>query len=96
MARVCEISGKRVMTGNNVSHSNRKTRRRFLPNLQMVTLVSEATGEKLRLRLTTHALRTIEFHGGIDAYVRRTASADLPVSARRLKKRLGAVTAVAA
>jgi large subunit ribosomal protein L28 len=84
------------MTGNNVSHSNRKTRRRFLPNLQMVTLVSEATGEKLRLRLTTHALRTIEFHGGIDAYVRRTASTDLPVSARRLKKRLAAVTAVAA
>ncbi len=96
MARVCEISGKRVMTGNNVSHSNRKTRRRFLPNLQMVTLVSEATGEKLRLRLTTHALRTIEFHGGIDAYVRRTASTDLPVSARRLKKRLAAAAEVAA
>jgi large subunit ribosomal protein L28 len=95
MSRVCEISGKRVLTGNNVSHSNRKTRRRFLPNLQQVTLVSESTGEKIRLRVTAHALRTIEFHGGIDGYVRRTARLDLPAQVRQLKKRLEAQTVAA-
>ena len=65
MARRCAVSGKSVMVGNNVSHANNKTKRTFRPNLQSVTLMSDTLGSKVRLRLTTHALRTIEHNGGI-------------------------------
>ena len=67
MARRCAITGKGVQTGNNVSHANNKTRRRFLPNLQDTTLLSDALGQLVRLRLTTHAIRTIEHNGGLDS-----------------------------
>ena len=66
MARRCAVSGKSVMVGNNVSHANNKTKRTFRPNLQSVTLMSDTLGSKVRLRLTTHALRTIEHNGGLD------------------------------
>ncbi len=86
MAKRCEITGKGVMSGNNVSHANNKTRRRFLPNLQETSLMSEALGRMVRLRLTTNGIRTIEFHGGLDAFMVRTPAAKLGPKIAVLKK----------
>jgi large subunit ribosomal protein L28 len=86
MARVCAVTGKKVLSGNNVSHANNKTRRRYLPNLQVTALMSEALGRPVRLRLSTNAIRTIEFHGGLDAYLQRVRAADLFPEIARLKK----------
>ncbi len=88
MARRCQITGKGVMTGNNVSHAHNKTRRRFLPNLQHASLMSEALGEMVRLRLTTGAIRTIDCNGGLDAYLLGVPDLKLPIEARRLKRRI--------
>jgi large subunit ribosomal protein L28 len=88
MARRCAISGKGVQTGNNVSHANNKTRRRFLPNLQETALLSDALGHQVRLRLTVHAIRSIEHNGGLDAFLLGTPNAKLPAEARQLKKRI--------
>ena len=88
MARRCAITGKGVQTGNNVSHANNKTRRRFLPNLQDTTLLSDALGQLVRLRLTTHAIRTIEHNGGLDAYLLEVSDRNLSDEARRLKHRI--------
>jgi len=87
MAKRCAITGKGVQTGNNVSHANNKTRRRFLPNLQDRTVLSDTLG-LVRVRLTTQAMRTIEHNGGLDAYLRATADSKLPAEARRLKRRI--------
>ncbi len=86
MSRVCELTGKSVMSGNNVSHAINKTRRRFLPNLQRVSLPSEALGRALRLRISTHALRSVEHRGGIDAFLMNAADKDLSPKAQKLKK----------
>jgi large subunit ribosomal protein L28 len=86
MARRCFVTRKGVQTGNNVSHANNKTRRRFLPNLQKTTVVSESLGRLIRLRVSAHGLRAIEHMGGIDAYVLRTKAGDLPSDLRRLKR----------
>ena len=88
MSRRCTISGKGVMSGHNVSHANNKTKRRFMPNLQSTRLVSDALNQQVRLRLTPHAIRTIEHNGGLDAYLLSTADAKLPAEARRLKRRI--------
>jgi len=88
MARRCSLTGKGVRTGNNVSHAKNRTRRRFLPNLQEATLVSEALGVSVGLRVSTSALRTIEHKGGLDAYLTDTAADKLPREARRLKTRV--------
>jgi large subunit ribosomal protein L28 len=88
MARRCGISGKGVMTGNNVSHAHNKTRRRFLPNLQDTSLFSDALGYPVRLRVTTYAVRTIEKKGGLDAFLLATADRELAPEYRRLKKRI--------
>ena len=88
MARKCSISGKGVQVGHNVSHANNKTKRRFLPNLQTASLLSDALGGAVRLRLSTHALRTIEQKGGIDAFLTGTPARKLPAEARRLKRRV--------
>ena len=90
MSRVCELTGKSVMSGNNVSHAINKTRRRFLPNLQRVSLPSEALGRALRLRISTHALRSVEHRGGIDAFLMNAADSDLSPKAQKLKKLIGA------
>jgi len=87
MARRCAISGKGVQTGNNVSHAHNKTRRRFLPNLQDVSLLSDTLG-MIRLRLTAHAIRSIERNGGLDAYLLKTSNLKLPDEARKLKSRI--------
>ena len=88
MSRVCELSGKAVMTGNNVSHANNRTRRRFLPNLVSVTLASEALGQSFRLRVSAAALRTVEHRGGLDAYLAKASDAELSQRARLVKKQI--------
>ncbi len=88
MSRHCQITGKGVLTGNNVSHANNKTRRRFLPNLQETSLLSDVLGVSVTLRVTTRALRTIEHNGGIDAFLIETPARKLPPEARLLKRRL--------
>ena len=88
MARRCSLTGKGVQSGNNVSHANNRTRRRFLPNLQVASLMSEGLGSTVRMRLCTHALRTVEHNGGIDAYLLTTSNLKLTVEARALKRRV--------
>jgi len=88
MSRRCEISGKGVLSGNNVSHANNKTRRRFLPNLQATSVLSEALGQSIRLRLSTRAIRTIEHNGGIDAYLTSTNASKLTERGRQLKRKI--------
>ena len=88
MSRACELTGKAVMTGNNVSHANNKTRRRFLPNLVQVTLMSEAMGQSYRLRISANALRSVEHRGGLDAFLLKASSNDLSQRARVLKKQI--------
>ncbi|WP_339853446.1 50S ribosomal protein L28 [uncultured Nisaea sp.] len=88
MARRCEITGKGVQTGNNVSHANNRSRRRFLPNLQQTSLMSDALGKMVRLRLTTHAIRSIEHNGGLDAYMLKAKNSQLGTEARTLKRRI--------
>ena len=88
MARRCELTGKGVLTGNNVSHAHNKTRRRFLPNLQRMSLMSETLGKTVRLRLTPYALRSVDRCGGLDAYLLATKDDKLSLEARRLKRRI--------
>ena len=96
MARRCELTGKAVLTGNNVSHAHNKTRRRYLPNLQHVSLLSDALGQSLRLRITAHAIRTVEKRGGIDAFLLKAKDDTLSLNARRLKRRIEKAIASAA
>lgn len=88
MARRCELTGKAVQTGNLVSHSNRKTRTRFLPNLCNVTLQSEALGRPVRLRIAAAALRSVEHRGGIDAFLAKADDSELSQNARALKREI--------
>ncbi|MCY3670644.1 MAG: 50S ribosomal protein L28 [Alphaproteobacteria bacterium] len=88
MSRRCAITGKGVMTGNNVSHANNKSRRRFLPNVQSRTLLSEVLGEAVRLRISGHGLRTVEHNGGLDAFLLGRPDSRLTVEARRIKRRI--------
>jgi large subunit ribosomal protein L28 len=87
MARRCVVTGKGVQVGHNVSHSNIKTKRRFLPNLQRTSVLSDVLGS-VRLRLTAAAIRTIEHKGGIDAFLRNTPDRELSPEIRRLKRRV--------
>ena len=93
MSRRCAVSGKGVMTGNNVSHANNKTRRRFLPNMQDTTLFSEILQRGVKVRLSANGLRTIEHKGGLDAYLSGEAPTKLTSEFRRLKKLLEKATA---
>jgi large subunit ribosomal protein L28 len=88
MSRRCELTGKAVLTGNNVSHANNKTKRRFLPNLCQVTLISDALGQRFRLRVSAHALRSVEHRGGLDAFLTKAEESDLSVRARLLKRQI--------
>ncbi|MGY8990617.1 MAG: 50S ribosomal protein L28 [Rhodospirillales bacterium] len=88
MSRRCDLSGTGVMSGNNVSHAHNKTRRRFLPNLQEISLYSDALNKSVRLRLMTSTVRTVEKKGGIDAYLMAAKQTDLSPEIRRLKKRI--------
>jgi large subunit ribosomal protein L28 len=82
------VTGKSVMVGNNVSHANNKTKRRFMPNLQVTSLLSDALGRPVRIRLSTRGLRTIEHNGGLDAWLLDTADAKLDDEMRRLKRQI--------
>lgn len=86
MSRRCELTGKAVMSGNNVSHANRKTRRRFLPNLCNVSLISDALGRQYSLRISAHALRSVEHNGGLDAFLVKARPTDLSTRALKLKR----------
>ena len=88
MARVCELTGKRVMTGNNVSHAHNKSRRRFLPNLTKATLISDILGRSVSLRLSTHALRSVEHNHGLDNFLLKARDGDLSAAALRLKNEI--------
>ena len=88
MSRRCSITGKGVQTGNNVSHANNRSRRRFMPNLQVTSLLSDALGHTVRVRLSVRALHTVDRNGGIDAYLLKTPSAKLPPDAQKLKRRI--------
>jgi large subunit ribosomal protein L28 len=92
MARRCELTGKTVQAGNNVSHANNKTRRRFLPNLQVTTLLSDVLGS-VRMRLSTRAIRTIEHNGGLDSFLLSQTDAKLTTEGLELKRRLQKATA---
>lgn len=88
MARRCGVTGKGVMPGHNVSHANNKTPRKFLPNLQRTSMLSDALGQMVRLRLTVNAIRTIERNGGLDAYLLKANSATLSPEFKRIKARI--------
>ena len=86
MAKKCEISGTGVMSGNNVSHANNRSRRRFLPNLQVVSLLSDTLGKTFKLKITASTLRSIEHNGGLDAYLESTSNTKLSAEALEIKK----------
>lgn len=88
MSRVCELTGKAVLTGNNVSHANNKTKRRFLPNLVNVTLMSDALNRSVSLRISANALRTVEHRGGLDAFLVKADERDLSSRARLIRKQV--------
>lgn len=88
MARRCSVTGKGVLTGNNVSHANNKSRRRFLPNLQETSLMSDVLGTTVRLRVTTRGIKTIEHNGGLDAWLLGTPDRKLTDEAKALKRRV--------
>lgn len=88
MSRRCELTGKSVMSGNNVSHANNKTRRRFLPNLVNVTLLSELLNQRVRMRVSANALRTVEHRGGLDAFLAKASDSELSPKARLLKRQI--------
>ena len=88
MSRRCELTGKDAQVGHKVSHSNRKTKRRFLPNLLNVTMMSDALGRSVRLRVSAHALRTVDHRGGLDAFLTKARDVELPPKALELKRQI--------
>ncbi|WP_305971911.1 MULTISPECIES: 50S ribosomal protein L28 [unclassified Mameliella] len=88
MSRVCELTGKGPMVGNNVSHANNKTKRRYLPNLNDVTLQSETLGRGIKLRITAHALRSVDHRGGLDKFLAKAKDAELSDRALKVKKEI--------
>lgn len=95
MSRICELTGKGRMVGNNVSHANNKTKRVFLPNLQNVTLMSDALGRSIKFRVSTNGLRSVEHVGGLDNWLLKTSDAKLSANAVKVKKELLKKTAAA-
>ncbi|MBK0400822.1 50S ribosomal protein L28 [Limibaculum sp. M0105] len=95
MSRRCELTGKSVLSGHNVSHSNIKTKRRFLPNLNTVTLESESLGRSFRFRVAASALRTVDHRGGLDAFLRKSRDEVLSPKALKVKRDIEAAAATA-
>ena len=96
MSRRCELTGKAVLSGHLVSHSNRKTKRKFLPNLCRVTLQSDALGRSVRLRIAAASLRSVEHRGGLDAFLAKASETELSQNARELKREIAKKVAAAA
>ena len=88
MSRVCQVTGKRPLVGNNVSHANNKTRRRYLPNLQEQSFFSDVLGTSIQIRLSVNGIRTIEHNGGLDSFLIGTPDRRLPDEAQTLKRRI--------
>ncbi len=88
MSRRCDLTGKTAQVGHKVSHSNIKTKRRFEPNLLNVTLISDALGRSVRLRVSANALRTVDHRGGLDAFLIKAKDQELSARARDLKQRI--------
>lgn len=88
MSRRCELTGKSVLVGHLVSHSNRKTKTRFLPNLLKVTLLSDVLGQSVRLRISANALRSVEHRGGLDAFLLKSSETDLSQKAKELRRKI--------
>ena len=95
MSRVCELTGKGPMTGNTVSHANNKSRRRFLPNLNEVTLISGVLGQSFKLRISSAALRTVDHRGGLDAFLAKAKDEELSANALKIKKEIAKAQASA-
>jgi large subunit ribosomal protein L28 len=96
MSRICELTGKGRMVGNNVSHANNKTKRTYLPNLQNVTLISDALGRSIKLRVSTNGLRSVEHVGGLDNWLTKTSEEKLSLKAKRLKREISKKASAAA
>ena len=88
MSRVCELSGKGPMSGNKISHANNKNRRRFLPNLNHVTLISDVLGRSFSLRVSAAGLRSVDHRGGLDAYLAKAKDDELSLNAQKIKKEI--------
>ena len=84
----CDLTGKRPLVGHKVSHSNIKTKRRFLPNLLNVTLISDALGRSVKLRISANALKTVDHRGGLDAFLLKARDTDLSPKVRKLKSEI--------
>ncbi|WP_102109577.1 50S ribosomal protein L28 [Oceaniglobus roseus] len=95
MSRRCELTGKGPMSGNNVSHAHNKTRRRFLPNLNEVSLMSEVLGRTVKLKISAAALRTVDHRGGIDGFMAKAKDSELSPDALKLKKEIAKARAAA-
>ncbi len=95
MSRVCELTGKGPMSGNTISHANNKTRRRFLPNLNEVTLISDILGKAFKLRVSAAGLRTVDHRGGLDAFLAKAKDEELSVAALQIKKDIAKAQAAA-
>jgi len=95
MSRVCELTGKGPMTGNTVSHANNKSRRRFLPNLNEVTLISDVLGQSFKLRISAAALRSVDHRGGLDAFLAKAKDEELSATALKIKKDVAKAQAAA-
>ena len=95
MSRRCELTGKGPMTGNNVSHANNKTKRRFLPNLNDVTLISDALGQSFKLKISAAALRSVDHRGGLDAFLAKAKDEELSSKALKIKKDIAKAQAAA-
>ena len=96
MARRCELTGKGLLVGNNVSHANNKTKRVYRPNLQTVSLASDSLGQTVKLKISMNALRTVDRSGGLDAFLLKARDTHLSVKALRLKRQIAKRTATAA
>jgi large subunit ribosomal protein L28 len=88
MSRRCELTGKTALVGHRVSHSNRKTKRRFLPNLLNVTLISDALGRSVKLRISANALKTVDHRGGLDSFLAKARDSELSPRALELKRKV--------
>ena len=95
MSRVCELTGKGPMSGNTVSHANNKSRRRFLPNLNEVTLISDTLGKSFQLRTSAAALRTVDHRGGLDAFLAKSKDDELSSNALKIKREIEKAQAAA-
>jgi large subunit ribosomal protein L28 len=95
MSRRCDLTGKTAQTGHKVSHSNRKTKRRFLPNLCNVTMISDALGRSVRLRVSANALKSVDHRGGLDAFLLKAKGEELSARALELKRQIAKKLAAA-